>query len=39
VKATPGHLNHLNINEFCPPDYLGVCDGRSASWTPDMCPQ
>jgi hypothetical protein len=36
VKATPGHLGHL---DNCPPDYLGVCDGRSASWTPDMCPQ
>jgi hypothetical protein len=25
----PGHIKHFNIEKFCPPDYLGYCDGRS----------
>lgn len=37
VKATPGHVKHLNTDKFCPPDYWGECDGRSKNWTPDMC--
>ena len=27
-KFTPGHELHLDPNLFCPPDYLGTCDGR-----------
>jgi hypothetical protein len=23
-----GHIKHLNAEEFCPPDYYGLCDGR-----------
>lgn len=28
VKLTPGHTEHLDASKFCPPDYLGECDGR-----------
>lgn len=35
-KFSPGHGNHLDPDVFCPPDYLGICDGRY-SITPHPC--
>lgn len=30
-NPSPGHLAHLDITKFCPPDYWGICDGRYAN--------
>jgi hypothetical protein len=32
VQIPPGHCKHFDPNKWCPPDYLGTCNGRSFSY-------